>query len=486
MTPLLTLLLPLAGQVAVPHTPPLTEAGTDAIVQTALSNWDVPGAAVVVVNRQRPIYVKGHGLRQLGRSAPVTADTIFPLASCTKAFTATLVAMLADDGKLAFDDPVRKHLRDFRLADPLANDGVTLRDLLCQRTGLASHDELWYRSPWSQADIVRRAGFLPPTRPFRTAFQYQSIMYSAAGLAAAGAGNASWDVLTRERILTPLGMAATTCVSPPDGPRASPHRPDAGGRLQTVPWYEQNEPNPAGSIHTTARDLAAWLMFQLGEGTFNGRRLVSEANLAVTHTPHVVQVLEGSAAATHADTVLMSYGLGWVIQDYRGILLWSHTGMIDGFRAQIALAPRAGYGVAVLSNRHQSRMNLALINTLLDRLLGLPPRNWDGHLKRIVAREDEIAAESRAEHERRRQPPARGTKAYVGRYEHPAYGAMTVTADGGNLQWEWNAFRAPLRHNRGDVFDVAEPALNEPEVSFEVIDNRAVSMRVFDVTLPRH
>jgi CubicO group peptidase (beta-lactamase class C family) len=485
MTPLVALLLSFAGQVAVPHTPPLTEAGVDAIVQTALSNWEVPGAAVVVVTRQRPIYIKGHGVRRLGRPEPVTADTVFPLASCTKAFTATLIAMLADDGKLGLDDPVRKHLPDFRLSDPLANDGVSLRDLLCQRTGLASHDELWYRSPWPLRDIVRRAGHLPPARPFRTAFQYQSVMYSAAGLAAGAAGGAPWEDLTRERILRPLGMAATSCTTPSAGELASPHRPDAVGTLQPVSWYEQKEPNPAGSVHTTARDLSAWLMFQLGDGTWNGRRLVSEANLNATHTPHVVQLLDGTSAATHADTVLMSYGLGWVVQDYRGTLLWSHTGMIDGFRAQVALAPRAGYGVAVLSNRHQSRMNLALINTLLDRLLGLPPRNWDGHLKGVVAREEEASAAARAEYERQRRPPPRSPEWYVGRYEHPAYGPMTVTPVGGTLLWQWGAFRAPLRHHHGDAFDIAELALDEPAATFAVAADRAVSLTIFGVTLPR-
>lgn len=181
----------------------------------------------------------------------------------------------------------------------------------------------------------------------------------------------------------------------------------------------------------------------------------------------------------------MSYGLGWVIQDYRGTLLWSHTGMIDGFRAQIALAPRAGWGVAVLSNRHQSRMNLALINTLLDRLLGLPPRNWDGHLKRVVAREEELSAAARADYERQRQPPTRSLEAYVGRYEHPAYGLMTISTDNGTLHWAWNAFRAPLKHHHADTFDAQEPALNEPVATFEVKDNCVTGLRIFDVTLVR-
>src|SRR5262249_25568690 len=163
----------------------------DKLIADALATWEVPGAAVVIVTRDRVVSLNGYGRRELGREHPVTADTIFPLASCTKAFTTALLAMLADDGKLGWDDLVRKHWPDFHLADPLADAEVTLRDLLTHRTGIASHDFLWYRSPLPPEELVRRVGKLPFERSFRSAFQYQSVMYTAAGLAPGRAGGST-------------------------------------------------------------------------------------------------------------------------------------------------------------------------------------------------------------------------------------------------------------------------------------------------------
>src|SRR5438874_404146 len=147
----------------------LDAKAVDTLVEDALTAWEVPGVAVVIVDREKALWLKGYGRRELNGDPPVTPATIFPLASCSKAFTTTLLAMLADDGKLAWDDLVRKHLPDFHLADPLADAQVNLRDLLTHRTGLAGHDLLWYRSPLAQEELVRRAGRLPLEKPFRTA-----------------------------------------------------------------------------------------------------------------------------------------------------------------------------------------------------------------------------------------------------------------------------------------------------------------------------
>ncbi len=454
----------------------------DGLVADALQQWQTPGAVVVIVNRERVVYLRGHGVRELGKPDLVTAETLFPLASCTKAFTATLAAMLVDDGKMTWDDPVRKHLPDFRLNDPVANQAVTLRDVLSHRTGLASHDELWYRSPWPVSEQIRRAGFLPLAHEFRKAFHYQSVLYSAAGLATASAGGQSWDSLVRQRIFEPLGMKAAICTS--NGPqRAMPHRPDHNGKLVTIPWYEQPQPNPAGSIHLTGNDLVPWLMFHLGDGTWQGKRLISASNLAETHTPQIVQTLEGVVAATHPETKEMSYGLGWVIQDYRGNLLWTHTGLIDGFRAQIALAPQAGYGIAVLSNRNETRMNLALVNTILDRMLGAPSRDWNAYLQKVVADETATSRANLDERDRIRQAstPPRSFAEYVGNYQHPALGDCTIFLSGGSLAWRWRGTVTPMTWDTGDQFHVDVPGLSEQVITFTIDSRKTKSMKLFDV-----
>ena len=443
------------------HTPasqsrPLDQATADMLAQAALTAWDVPGAAVVIVTRDRVLYVKGYGVRERGKPEPVDVDTIFPLASCSKAFTSLLISQLADDGRMSWDDGVRKYLPDFHLSDPVADAGVAVRDLLCHRTGLASNDFLWYHSPLSQDEIIARCASLPLTKPFRTAFQYQNMMAMAGGMAASKAGGKPWDALVRERILEPLGMTNTSCVTPANN-RATPHRPNADGKLEPIAWYEQKSSNPANSIHTTPRDLANWLMFQLGDGTFGGKRLVSTAGLAETHLPQIPQRLEGLNRVLFPDTVMMSYGLGWVIHDHRGHLLWSHTGLIDGFRAQIALAPRDGIGVAVLSNRFETRMNLALINSLLDRLLDLPARDWNAYMLEIAAEENRQASKEREDRGFRRDrsgKPAKQLRDFVGQYHHPAYGTAEVTLVDDKLHWVWNNFRVPMQYYHGLEFDL--------------------------------
>lgn len=465
----------------------LTEQQTDELVKDALKQWDVPGASLVVVDRNRVMYLKGHGVRELGKTAPVTADTFFPIASCTKAFTATLIGMLVDEGKIGWDDPVRKHLPEFRLSDPLANEGVTLRDLLCHRTGLGGHDELWYRSPWPVTEQIRRAGLLPSSHMFRTTFHYQSVMYSAAGLATARAAASSWEELVHERIFRPLGMQTAQCTSRGNN-RAQPHQLNPERRLTVTPWYEQLEPNAAGSVHLSARDLGFWLMFQLGDGAWQGKRLITTKSLLETHTPQIVQKMEGIIAATHPRTQLMSYGLGWVIQDYRGTLVWSHTGLIDGFRAQLLLAPQSGYAIGVLSNRHETRMNLALAYSVLDHLTGVPAgHDWNQHLLNVVARDAEIDNDARLQRDqvRQRSVPPRNLSKYCGVYTHAALGDCEITRAENSLAWSWNTHQANLVWDTEQKFHVAWPALREPEVQFQVVNDEAVGLQLFGVTFAK-
>src|SRR5579885_31221 len=288
--------LGLALCVAPVRAAPPDPAAVDAVIRAALKTWGVPGASVAVVRDGEVLYLKGHGGRQAGRDEPVTPDTVFPLASCSKAFTTAVMAMLVDEGEMAWDDPVRKYLDWFHLSDPLADREVTLRDLLTHRTGVGGHDMLWYRSPLRQEEIVRRVGRLPLSRPFRTTFLYQSTMFTAAGLAAGTAAKSSWADLVRHRLFEPLEMTGASLTTPeaekaPD--RAMPHRPGLGGKPEIIAWYPQETPDAAGSVNASARDLAKWLSFQVTEGCYKGKRLVGAAALRETHTPQIVLPLDG-------------------------------------------------------------------------------------------------------------------------------------------------------------------------------------------------
>ena len=233
------------------------ESIIDSIMQDALRAWHVPGAALAVVRDDRVIYLKGFGARELGKPEPVTPDTVFPLASCTKAFTTAAMAMLVDEGKMHWDDPVRNHVPYFHLSDPTADAAVTLRDLVSHRTGVGANDLLWYRAPWGREETIRRVGKVPLKFPFRSTFQYQTTMFTTAGQAVELTSGLKWAEFVRRRIVEPLGMThvsftTTAALQSPD--HASPHRRDAQGKVQIIPWYDRT-----AQVHrpiNVGRDLA--------------------------------------------------------------------------------------------------------------------------------------------------------------------------------------------------------------------------------------
>jgi len=449
------------------------------LVDDALAAWNVPGAAVVIVDGERTLYLAGHGLRELGKPDRVTPDTVFPLASCGKGFTTALLAQLVDEKKLAWDDPVRKHLNDFHLSDPLADGDIRIDDLVTHRTGVAPHDLLWYKAAWDQDEMIRRLAFLPLDKPFRTTMQYQSIMYVAAGKAVGQAAGVPWGDLVQQRLLKPLGMknaGVTTTNLPTD--RAMPHH-EAAGKLIADRWYEMPVPNPAGSINASARDLIPWLQLHLNEGRHDGRQLVSAANLARTRSAQIVLPMSDGTRQSHPFTRQMSYGMGWVLQDYRGELLASHAGLINGFRAHLTLIPEKKLGLAILCNRDQTRLNLALSNAIVDCLLNAPKKDWNAHYSEIVAAEQFAEKQARVKAERARRQntrPSLPLTAYVGEYTDPAYGTARVSLKDGALVLKWSSFSGLLAHWQDDAFQPDQEDLGRSLATFEVADGSVKAM----------
>ncbi len=461
----------------------------DQIVRDALDSWEVPGVGIAIVHDDRVIYLKGMGVKERGTKDAVTADTVFAVASCTKAFTTTAMAMLVDQGKMSWDDPVRKYLPYFKLADPLADANCTLRDLVCHRTGLAGHDMLWYRSPWTVEEQVRRIGLVPPSKSFRSAFQYQSIMFGAAGLAVGKASDSSWAEFVQKRIFDPLEMTSASCTTTAalkNSDHTSPHRRNPDGKVAVVPWYSLEKPHPAGSINASARDLSKWLRFLLAGGTYKGQRLLAQAQLTETWMPQTIIRLEGAARADNPFTTQMSYGLGWIVMDYRGMQQITHGGWVEGQRCQITLIPQARLGIALVANMEKTRMALALSNHLVDHLLGFRAENWNGHYQARVKADEQLEKAHERLRQENRKPntkPTHDLQAYTGSYENPAYGTAKITLDQGKLVWEWSSFRRPLDHYHYDTFLMHDDQfVPDPMVIFTLADDGAIrALRVFEM-----
>lgn len=460
------------------------EQVVDRVTAAAMKEWDVPGAAVVVVRGEETLLLKGYGARNLDKPEPVTPETVFPLASCTKAFTTTLLAMLADSGQMGWDDPVRKHLPGFRLPDPHANELLTIRDLLCHRSGIGGHDLLWYRAPWGIDEIIRRVQLLPLGYPFRAGYQYSSIPFLVAGRAIEKRTGEKWEKLVRRRITGPLGMtgvAFTTSEIPVEADRAGGHRLGKAGKPEAMAGYAIDEPNPSGSVHATARDLALWLRFHLSKGVGpDGKRLVSVTNLVETHTARNLIPMRGSARTMNPETVQLSYGLAWLVYDYRGKKVVSHGGMIDGFRIQITFLPDEDLGVAVLCNLHDTRMTQALTNTLVDLYTGLGERDWNAYYRKVAneelaQRKRELAARNKTRDATAK--PSLLVADYAGNYEHAAYGPARVSTAGAGLALTYGKFACPLEHFEKDTFRIIDGFFEEQLVTFTVEDGKALGVK---------
>lgn len=447
----------------------------DSAVEKARKSFDCPGIAVVIVKDDRVVHLKGYGVRELGGNDEVTPDSLFAIASCSKAFCAMLVAMLADDGKIAWDDPVRKRIAFFRLNDPLADQNVTIRDLLCHRTGLSRHDMLRYRSPWSHEEIIRRMADLKPTTSFRSTWEYNNLCFMTAGYAAANADKTLYADLLKKRIFGPLGMKTASGSArevEKANDRAVPHLKEAEG-VSAIPRYMQ-EVDGAGGINASARDLGNWIRFQLGDGTWEGKRLVSSKNLREMHTP---QMVERSATLPNDVTTQRSYGLGWAVQDYRGQVMVEHGGAIDGFRSRVVLFPKAKFGIAVLCNLGGTNCPIALSNTIADLLLGSPQRDWIGpgsktDAKNLQARTTALA---KWESERKKDTkPSHALEAFAGTYHAPAYGEAGVTVENGKLVLRYSSYTLKLEHFHLDSFRITDfPLQLRPLWEKEVITFRS-------------
>jgi CubicO group peptidase (beta-lactamase class C family) len=428
-------------------------AAVDRLARDTMARWKVPAMAIGIVQNDRVTYLKGFG---------ATPDTLFQIASTTKAFTTTAMAMLVDEKKMSWDDPVRKYIEYFHLADPCADSLVTLRDIVSHRSGLSRHDELWDYTGLSREDIIRHVGTIKLTKPFRSAYQYSNIMIMTAGEAVASAAKMPWSDFVKTHIFDPLGMHDTV-VSKADWERsehATGYGYDAKKDLVVAqPAQPYESLAPAGTIKSSARDMVQWIRFHLNDGLVDGKRLVSAEALNETKSPQTIVPLVGDAKEENPETNLSAYGMAWRVQDYRGELLISHGGALNGFRTQVDLLPKQHAGFVVMANLGRGLAVIAMRNALADMLLGKPARDWNGYYLALDAKERASAETKKRERDAKRHldtKPSRELAAYAGTYTNAAYGPSVVTLEGDHLALQYGRLKLPLTHYHFDTFSAVD------------------------------
>ena len=377
--------------------------------------------------------------------------------------------MLVEEGKMKWDDPVRKYIDYFRLSDPLADVHVTIRDLVTHRTGFSRHDQLWCYNDLTSEEIIRRMAHAKPNTSFRSTYEYNNIMYLAAGVSAGIANGTSWDELVQTRIFDALGMSTANCsvgeLLKTDN-HALPYQKYHDGKIDLVPWCYIDNCAPGGGINASVRDLSRWLLFQVNKGLIDDTRLLSEELLLETRSPQIVVPRDANAKELGLYTHFPTYGLGWACYDYRGHPIQAHGGYLDGFRSHIALVPELNLGLAILSNLTPTSMPEALRNTLLDVALELSPDDWNGL---FIMKHEEAIAEAKAKEADRDAKRHLITEwslsldDYVGTYVSEVFGDAEVTIEDDTLCLSWSHIHEPLSHFHFDTFKLEKhwPRLNE-------------------------
>jgi CubicO group peptidase (beta-lactamase class C family) len=442
-------------------------------VEAVRTEIGVPGMAIAIVENGKITFARGFGVKQLGKTDPVDADTIFPTGSTGKALTVAALATLVDAGKIGWDDKVIDRLPGFEMYDPWVTREITIRDLLVHRSGLGlGAGDLMFvpRTNLTRAESVRRLRYIKPATSFRSGYAYDNVLYMVAGQLIEAVTGDPWEKYIVEHVLKPAGMLHATAGSEErfqNPNRVQPHARMDGGLRGAGHQEVLNERDelgrtaaPAGGLAISANDLARWLIIQLRKGELpehNGR-LFSEAAHTQMWTPVTLEPIQPLPDTLKTlQPMFNTYALGWDVQDYRGAKLISHGGAVFGVQTVVALLPEKNVGFSIEINSEDGEAILGLMYELLDHYLGLPRTDWTERFRAF--KQQRIAGGLAALKEKTAKPaqvgPSLPVASYTGTYADPWYGNIEVTAADGKLHIDFKStprMGGALEHWQYDTF----------------------------------
>jgi len=432
--------------------------------EASMKAWKVPGIAVAIVKDGKIVLAKGYGVKEFSKKEKVDENTLFAIASNTKAFTAASLAILVDEGKITWDDKVREYLPYFKLYNPYVTEEMTIRDLLCHRSGLKtfSGDLLWYETSYSAEEVIKRAAYLKPSYSFRAGYGYSNIMFMAAGEVVAAVTGNSWKKFMKERILRPLGMEMTN-IGTGDLKKysnvATPHYVYPDGKTVIVPYTPSDNLGGAASINSNAAEMIRWIKMLLNSGKINKKQILSNKSIWEMWSSQNAFKVSPRNMKLFPSTHFRSYGLGWGLSDYKGHKIVAHGGALDGMISQVALVPELNLGLVVLTNSI-NRLPTALMYKIIDTYLGVPAKDWSRiYLESYRKREQEDLKQvvELPENKTNNKEGNINLRDYSGQYHCPMYGNAKVSIQKDKLVL--NLLPAPifisdLTHMYYDIFQL--------------------------------
>ena len=441
--------------------------------EKVLKDWKAVGFAIAVVNRNKVIYSKGFGYRDYDKKIPVTTNTLFAIGSCTKAFTASLIGMLDNNKVVDIDKPAHNYLPDLAFYNNGMTDNITLRDMMCHRTGLPRHDYSWYLFSTSSRDsLVKRIQYMEPTGGVRDKWQYNNFMFMLQGVIAEKLTGQKWEQNIRSKILTPLNMTRTNFSvldMAKDSDASLGYYIKNDSIIKKINYYNIDAMGPAGSINSSVNEMSHWVITWIEGGKFNGKEIIPSSfrEQAISS-----QMVIGAAFPEQdvPDVFFSNYGFGWSLVSYRGHYRVEHGGNIDGFSASTCFFPTDSIGMIVLTNENGSAVPSIVRNLIADKVLNLPYIDWSVNRKKVVDKAKAAALELKKNSTSMRKPgtkPSHPLKDYEGAFVNPGYGTMEIFEDDDSLFARTSTKTFWLRHYNYDVF---EPFEKDPEEGIDTSD----------------
>ena len=432
-------------------------------VNDAMSQFNIPGIAIAVVENDKVVLAKGFGVRHLESKAPVNANTLFGIASNSKAFTAAALAMLVDEGKITWDDKVIKHIPEFKLHDSYATREMTIRDLLSHRSGLglgAGDLMIWPDTNKSVSELIEGISHLKPVSSFRSQYAYNNLMFVMAGEVVARVSGLSWQEFVEQRMMKPLEMTTSRAgfsrIAKGNQNWATGHIPMEG---KLTPFFVNylEDFRGAGAIASNVNEMSQWLLTQLDGGKMpNGKQLFSTEQQVQMWHPHIMRVASKNAFEAYRQQ-FRGYGLGWSIEDYNGFKKVGHGGGILGMVSQVAMIPEKKLGVVVLSNQQAYPALTAIINEVFEDALGLEEQDYvTKAAERFHKGKKEAYAKAGAVKLEQVQPTL-PVQNYTGTLTSDWYGDVIVEYVADELRIEFThtkMLKGKLEHHTGNTFIV--------------------------------
>jgi CubicO group peptidase (beta-lactamase class C family) len=452
-------------------TPTQALRGLDRTIDQAMQDFEVAGLAIGVVVDGEVILSKGYGIKNEYQH-PVTDQTLFAIASCSKAFTSFVLGTLVDEGLLEWDRPLIEYMPDLRLWDEYTTYHITARHLLTHLSGLPRHDLMWYNANFSRQEIFERLQYLQPTNELGEKSQYNNLMYILAGYLAERLTGKRWEDLVKERVFNPLNMQDSNFSVDEMQAHLDYAEPFKG--YNAIPFRHVSILGPAGSINSNVKDMLQWVNLHLSSGQIETESLISTERLQEMYCPQV--------SLKKTEDEQYAYGLGWIARTYKGYHTVEHTGRIDGFSSYVGLIPGEKIGIVVLSNGHLNPLPETLGKIIIDRLLDLDGSDWlQIELKKIK--------KEKVKKEEFRNKPRLVKKfnecrltVFEGIYEHPAYGLLEIKCNKNRLVALFNGIETPLNYDHEMIFvgssQCEDPIYEHLSFSFQMTEEGVYSVSI--------